>query len=378
MAFTTLATANSTIGPSQYADMAQALAPRFVVDSPTDLQPSWNSGRLSIQPGAALVSGIRVRATGSNSITLPTASIFQGQVHYVVALRIDWTKGANDAASLVYFEWPAGGAGTLINSSTTPNTAKINRIPGVLYDAVLARVIVGTNVNQQTAMVDFRMWGGDGGPLRVSGAVVGLENEYLRLLDARAGTVISTDRNLYTLRLDDDGVWRAVGTASNPWKIWTPTLRHYGGVPPNGVSGGTAVYLGTNGTYSGRYRVVDGMLDGFVQITTGSGADFGSGSITMDLPLPCANWQADTWSNGHIFTDTTHGGDGNFDWISQALVKAGWTRALLFAPVSGDYGDLKVHRAIAPGGGNGTGYPTILGGKSIGSVYTYNVTYPVD
>lgn len=376
MAFTTLATANSTIGPSQYADMAQALAPRFLVDTPFDLQPSWNSGRLYIQPGAALVCGIRVRATGSNSIELPAATIFQGHIQYVVALRIDWSKGTDTAAELVYFEWPAGGVGALINSSTVPNTTKINRIPGVLYDAVLARVVVGTSVSQQNAMVDFRMWGGDGGPLRVSGAVVSLDNEYLRLLDARAGTMVSTDRNLYTLRLDDDGVWRTVGTSSNPWKRWTPTLRYYGQNPVDGTTGGTPVTLGTQGVYNGYYRVVDGLMDGFVSVTTGTGNQFGTGAITVDLPLPCANWMPDTWSTGHIYTDKSNGGDGEFDWNAKVLIKAGWARGLIYAPASGDYNDLHEHRSSWDGG-PGTGVPRIVGGWSVGAVYTFHLAYPV-
>lgn len=376
MAFTTLATANSTIGPSQYADMAQALAPRFLVDSPTDLQPSWSSGRLTIQPGAALVSGIRVRATGTNSIELPTATFLQGAIHYVVALRVDWSKGTNNAASLVYFEWPAGGVGSLINTSSTPNPDKINRIPGVMYDAVLARVVVGTSANMQNSLVDFRMWGGDGGPIRVSGQVVSLDNEYLRLLDARAGTIISTDRNLYTLRLDDDNVWRPVGTASNPWKRWTPTFRYYGKNPVDGNTGGTPVVLGTQGSYAGYYRVVDGLMDGFVSVTTGTGNQFGTGAITLDLPLPCADWIPDTWSMGHIYTDKSNGGDGLFDWHSEVLIKAGWSRGLLFAPASGDYNDMHPHRSSWDGG-PGTGIPKILGGWSVGSVYTYHVSYPV-
>lgn len=48
MAFTAIATANTTIGPAQYADMAQALAPRFLVDTPNDLQPSYSLSLIHI------------------------------------------------------------------------------------------------------------------------------------------------------------------------------------------------------------------------------------------------------------------------------------------------------------------------------------------
>lgn len=376
MPFTTLATANSTIGPAQYADMAQALAPRFLVDSPGDLRPYYSNGNLVVQPGAALVCGTRVRATSTNLIQLPPASAAVGVIHYVVVLRVDWSKSPTTAANLVYLTWPAGGVNKLINTTATPDTSKINRIPGVLYDAVIARVIVGTNVAQQNSLVDFRLWGGDGGPLRVANQVVSLDNEYLRLLDARAGAFISTDQNMYTLRLDDDGVWRSVGTASNPWKRWTPTLRFYGNGPITGTSGGTPVALGTQGTYAGYYRVTDGMLDGFVQVTTGTGNQFGTGPITMDLPLPCANWMADTWSMGHIYTDRSNGGDGLFDWHAEVMVKAGWTRGQIFAPVSGDYNDLKPHMSSL-NGPHSQGVPHLNGGWSVGSVYTFHLSYPV-
>lgn len=362
MALTALATANTTIGPSQYADMAQALAPRFLVDTPTALQPSYGSGTVTLQPGACLIAGTRVRATSTESVAVPSVS--SGTKTYTIVIRVDWSLGAN-AASVVCLPT------TSINNSTSPNTAAINRIPGVMYDAVIATVTRRAGYTTATSFTDYRAWGGDGGPLRVSDAA--LLDPYM--IDARAGTFISTDRGAFTKRLDNDGVWRAVGTDSNPWRVWTPTLRYYGSSSPTGTSGGTAVTLGTQGTYSARYRIVDGMLDGFVQITTGSGANFGTGPITMDLPVACASWQADTWSMGHIFTDTSFGADKSLDWHSEVLIKAGWTRGMLFTNPSGDYSDMVYHAADH---GTGKGSPELRGAKSIGAVYTYNVTYPVD
>lgn len=363
MAITTLATANTTIGPAQYADMAQALAPRFLVDGPTDLQPSMRSNTITLNPGAALAAGTRLRVSGTTSVALPAGTLFSKT--YVVIIRIDWSKGANDSATLTYLPWSS----SMVNTTNSPDTSKINRIPGVMYDAVICQVTQGIGIT--FGVVDLRPWGGDGGPLRVSQG--GLDQP--GLIDARPGTMISTERGQYTKRLDSDGVWRDVGTPSNPWKMWTPTLRYYGSNAPDGKTDGTPVYLGTQGTYSGRYRIVDGMLDGFVQITTGSGADFGTGPITMDVPLPCAAWQADTWSMGHIYTDKSFGADKPLDWHSEVLVKAGWTRGLLFTNPSGEYSDLMFHSADV---GNGKGRPKLVGAKSIGAVYTYNVTYPVE
>lgn len=364
MAITALATANTTIGPAQYADMAQALAPRFLVDGPTHLQPSYSAGVVSLQTGAALAAGTRLRVSGTTSVSIP--SVASGSRTYSVVIRVDWSKGAADAATLVAVP------STTVNSTSTPNTGQINRIPGVLYDALVARVT--RYAGSTTAyLVDYRTWGGDGGPLRVTDGALTTPGP----LDARAGTIISTDRGQFTKRLDNDGVWRDVGTASNPWKLWTPTLRYHGTTYPKGTTGGTPVTLGTGGSYSGRYRVVDGMLDGFIQITTAAGNQFGTGPITVDIPLPCANWQADTWSNGHIFTSTDNGGDRNLDWPAQVLVKAGWTYGLIFAPVSGDYVNMEPHRS-SQDGGPGQGIPYVAGGWSVGSVYTFNITYPVE
>jgi hypothetical protein len=366
MALTALATANTTIGPSQYADMAQALAPRFLVDTPTALQPSYSSGTVTLQPGACLIAGTRVRATSTESVAVPSVS--SGTKTYTIVIRVDWAKGT-DAASVVCLPT------TTVNNSTSPNTAYINRIPGVLYDAVVATVTRQAGYTKATSFTDYRAWGGDGGPLRVSDAAL----LYPTMLDARIGTFISTDKGLYTKRLDNDGVWRAVGTDSNPWRVWTPTLRYYNKDVPNGTSGGTVASLGNGGTYSARYRIVDGMLDGYVYISPGStGANLGDGGITMDLPIACANWQEDTWSMGHLYTTTSYGGDRNIDWHLEMLVKKGWTRGYLFTNVSGEYSDLQPYQsANAFTLGPGTGVPKVVGGYPVGPI-TMHVNYPVD
>lgn len=372
MPITALATANTTIGPAQYADMAQALAPRFLVDTPTALQPSVSGTTVSLATGGALVAGTRLRLSGTTSVALPALTFYQRT--YAVIIRVDWSKGTNDAATLTYLPW----ASNVVNTTSSTDTTKVNRIPGVMYDAVVALVTQASGM--ATQIKDLRAWGGDGGPLRVTQA--GLDNP--TLLDARAGTMISTERGQYTKRLDSDGVWRDVGTPSNPWKLWTPTFRYYGKDAPNGTTGGTPVTLGTQGTYSGRYRVVDGMLDGFVHVTTGTGNQFGTGAITLDLPLPCAGWQTDTWSMGHIFTSMANGGDRLLDWHAEVLVKADWTRGMIFAPHSGDFNNLEVHWSAAPwdvstgpAGAAGTGIPRINNGWSVGDVYTFHLTYPV-
>lgn len=364
MAFTTVATANTTIGPAQYADMAQALAPRFLVDSPTHLQPSYSSGTVSVTTGAALVAGTRVRATGSNSVAIPSVS--SGSKTFAVCLRVDWSKGASDSATLVAVN------GTL-NNRSSPVETSINRIPGVMYDALICLVTRAAGTTAASYFADYRCWGGDGGPLRVSDSALNNPS----WLDARVGTFIQTDQGKYTKRLDNDGVWRAVGTDSNPWRAWTPTLRYYGKNSPDGTSGGTIVGLGNGGDSSARYRIVDGMLDGYVYISPGStGATLGNGPITMDLPVACADWQEDTWSMGHLYT-TGYGGDGSYNWHMEMLVKRGWTRGLLFTNPSELNARLQTYQAANAGSpGPGTGVPFIKGGFPVGPI-TMHVSYPV-
>lgn len=363
MSFSTVATQNSVVGPEQFADMMQATAPRFVVDGPNDLRPSYSSGVVSIQPGSALIGGARVQATGSNSVRLPTVSY--GARSYMVCLRVNWSKSTSEAVELVALQ------NAQTNTTNTPNTSKVNRIPGVLYDAIICEALVSSG---RVTLTDYRVWGGDGGTLRVTPEALNTPSG----LDLRRGAMISTDRGTYTKRLDDDGVWRDVGTASNPWKQWQPVLRYYGNDSGyNGSEPGTAVNLGTGGQYKGYYRVVDGMLDGFISITTGVGNQFGTGQITVDLPLKCAAWMPDTWSYGHLYISTQNGADRNLDFPMEILVKAGWMRGALFAPVAGDYSNVEVH-ASSWDGGPGTGVPKLASGWSVGSVYTMHVAYPVN
>nr|DAK57389.1 MAG TPA: hypothetical protein [Caudoviricetes sp.] len=366
MAITALATQNTTIGPAQFADMTEVLTARFKVDGANHLKPSIGySGAVSVSAGAGTAGGSRVRSTGTETVTIPSVSF--GQMWYSVCLRVDWSTSV---AQLVAIKGTSSSLN--INTSSAPNPNSVNRIPGVMYDALICNVLrTPTGIS---SLMDMRMVGGDGGPYIVSDACMGSPGS----LDARPGTWIATDQSVLTKRLDADGVWRPVGTQSNPWKTWTPTLRYYGKDAPNGVSGGTVASLG-NGYMSGRYRIVDGMLDGYAYIYPGvSGANLGVGVITMDLPVACANWQEDTWSMGHLFSTTSYGGDKNLDWHMEMLVKKGWTRGLLFAPFSGLNNDMKPYQmanGVDPKGG--TSIPRLASGIPIGPI-TMHVNYPVD
>lgn len=367
MAITALATSNTTIGPAQFADMQEILRARFMVDSPTDLKPSVGSNNsVNVSAGAGFAGGSRLRSTGAESVTCDGQSA--GSRWDAICIRIDWSTSTQQLIAI------KGTATTIpINRSNSPNKSQVNRIPGVLYDAMICYVKVSAGSSTVSSLTDMRMWGGDGGPYRTSPEGLGSAN----LMDARPGTLLTVDRGTSTKRLDDDGTWRDIGTASNPWKTWTPTLRFYGSNTVTGTSGGTVAGLGNGGQSSGRYRVVDGMLDGYVYIQPGAtGATFGDGPMTIDLPLTCANWQNDTWSMGHLYT-FGYGGDGAFDWHMECLIKANWNRGMLWTNRRIEDARLYPYVCQRPNGGPGTGTPYINGGYPVGAI-TMHINYPVE
>lgn len=367
MAITALATSNTTIGPAQFADMQEILSARFKVDSPTDLRPSTGSNRtVSVSAGAGFAGGSRIRSTGTETVTCDAQS--SGYRYDAICIRIDWSTASQSLVAV-----KGSSTSVPVNRSSAPNQSQINRIPGVMYDALIATVRVSAGSTTVSSLTDYRLWGGDGGPYRTSAEALASPS----MIDARVGTLLTVDKQTYTKRLDDDGVWRDVSTASNPWKTWNPVLRYYGSNTPNGTSGGTVAGLGNGGTASGRYRVVDGMLDGYIYIQPGAtGATYGDGPMTVDLPVACSGWQPDTWSMGHLFT-FGYGGDGSYDWHAECLIKAGWTRGMLWTNRRIDDARLWPYVCQTPNGGPGTGTPFILGGYPVGT-WTFHINYPVE
>lgn len=366
MAITALATQNTTIGPAQFADMIAPLKVGFKVDSPNDLKPSFSGHTVTITAGSGNAGGTRIKATTSHSVTVPSVS--SGQMWHAICLRIDWSSSDVDLVAI------KGTSSSIpINKTTTANTSSMNRIPGVLYDAMIAHVLV--KPGGISSLADSRMHGGEGGPYIVSDAMINGPST----LDVKPGTWIATDQAKITKRKDVDGSWRTVQAESNPWKTWTPTVRYHGmSATDIGVGSGTLATLGTGGKASGRYRVVDGLLDGFVSIETGPNYRFGTGAITFDLPMQCVEWQPDVWINGHIWMASgTTGGSTSYDFPAQCLIKAGWTQAQIFAPQKAEVSNQQPHLASKTGA-KGEGVPLISNGLSVGSLYVFHVSYPVE
>lgn len=366
MALTTHGVANDVIGPSQFSEMMTEQAPaRVRVADSAALRPTWDAGRVAISPGSLHACGVRVSSTATEYVSVPAP--VSGSREYVIALRIRWS--GEPKAELVAI---GGGTGRVsVGRSGAFTPSRINWIPGVAYDAILGRVV---RTATGASIYDVRCWGGNGGPLRTTAS--GMSDPYY--IDARTGTYIETDRGESTKRLDDDNLWRNLSTDSNPWRTWIPMMRYYGTNVPDGTSGGSVCGMGNGSSVSARYRIVDGMLDGYIYIRAGAtGATMGTGPVTIDLPQPCANWQTDTWSMGHFFNHG-YGGDGNYDWPAQMLIKNGWTRGMLWVPRRIDDLRFSPYQAQdAAVGGVGTGIPFIANGFTVGD-WTFHINYPVD
>lgn len=370
MAITALATQNTTVGPTQFADMMWAMDTPCKVDSAADLRPTLGANRqISIAPGAGMVGGSRVRSTSVETVTLDTVS--SGSRWDVVCLRVDWLAGT---AAIVVVKGTSSGFNT-VTSGTSPDTSKVNRLPGIMYDLQLA--ICKVTTSGVSEMVDGRMWGGDGAAFFVSQSLI--DNTWT-MGWCKPGTTIQTDKGQYTKRLDNDGTWRSIGTAANPWIDWTPTLRYWEDKPntgnPNDAAG--IVNLGGSSTCRGRYRIDSGYLTGKISIVKGVNSVFGWGPLTVDLPKPVAAGWWDLWWGGHIYLDKRSQGSGVWDFACQLSSRGGSSVGAIWAPYGSGNVELRLHRAADSSFGNGTGSPYINGAISDGDVYAFDISYPVD
>lgn len=145
---------------------AMAAAP-FRVKSSSDWPISVVGGvdrTLRIGTGVAQACGVTDTTNAAEDIQFPANS--SGATRYdALVARFDWTSTA------VTFGYVTGGATPPALQLTTPvDNAKINRIPGTRYDALLAVVPVTSGVGTfptsgAGAFVDCRPWGGIAGPL---------------------------------------------------------------------------------------------------------------------------------------------------------------------------------------------------------------------
>lgn len=175
-------------GAASYDDVAWANArslvePRFSVANFSAWRPTVVAGvdrSISIAPGWAQACGVSALNGAASTVTFGANAGASIRYDALVA-RFDWTTRTATLVAL-----PGGSVAPAINgSTTTPNTALVNRIPGKMYDAWIALVGVRPSVGAFAAgdVTDVRVWSAAG-----SGLVTPVRPDYP---DAPEGAIIT-------------------------------------------------------------------------------------------------------------------------------------------------------------------------------------------
>lgn len=216
-------------GSSSYDDKAWAAlsattGPRFRVSdaaawAPTVVTTADRTVRIT-PVGFGIACGVRAGfAPGEAAPTVQCAANTSAvtRVDLIVA-RYNWT------AKTVTFVALQGGAGPVgVNTTTTIDNAKINRIPGVQYDAVIGAIRVRSNVGAMAAtdLADMRVWG-----------AIHLElasTSYTQQIDLPAGTEVFVSGLRYVLNaaanLTATGPMMITNMAARPTRNRVPGMQ---------------------------------------------------------------------------------------------------------------------------------------------------------
>ena len=356
MAITT-AGFQGTVSETQEANRFSRIAPPFLVASSTDLKVTTTTGTraVSVAAGSAQVCGVTV--TSDVATVLNHASNAGSTRLDVIVLRVTWS-GVTSSAVIAIKQGTSG----------SPTPPALTRTVGVLYEAPLAVVSVGTGVSTIASASIFNVatYAGVGGRLRV------LQETYCSVADAAAGAEMVVEGTTRVYRRNGDGSWTLVSDVLSAWRFFDPILRFKGA---GSVQPGTA-YLGTGGVRRGRYKIIDQMLIGEVELRTGSvGYNFGVGDFTLDLPpgYPPDTYFADRWQEAHVYTTDA----GLMDWQSQLLLKGGETTGLLYAPRSAADCRQLPSRSTDVTQTIGHGIPYIAGAHTEPMVIIVNLSYSI-
>ncbi|MGK9270503.1 hypothetical protein KXR83_05820 [Williamsia muralis] len=356
MAITT-AGFQGAVTENQEANRFSRIAPPFLVAGPTSMAVTSTSGTraVSVSTGTAQVCGVTVTSDAATALTF--ASNSSSARLDVVVLRITWS-GATSSAEIAVKQGAAG-------SSTPP---ALTRSVGVLYEAPLAVVRVGTSVTTITNANIFGVatYAGVGGRLRIA------QESYCTIADAATGAEMVIEGSSRVYRRNSDGSWTLITDVLSTWRFFDPILRYKGA----GSSQPGTAFLGTGGVRRGRYKIVDQMLLGEIEVRTGgAGWNFGQGDLTLDLPpgYPPDTYFADRWQEGHLYTTR----QALMDWPVQMLVKGGETNGLLYAPTSGADCRMKPMRSTDASGNVGNGIPYIADNHSEPMVIVVNLCYSI-
>jgi hypothetical protein len=154
-------------GETNWARYHAFAGPPFSVADSTDWLPTVNTGTartINVAPGRGQACGVYEDTDAQETVAFAANAGAGTRFDYLVA-TFNWSTNTRIFRALT----GTVGAYPAINTSiTTVDSAKVNRVPGVQYDAIIAavQVPVGRGIFQPGDLVsDMRPWGGASGPM---------------------------------------------------------------------------------------------------------------------------------------------------------------------------------------------------------------------
>lgn len=147
----------SSYDAASFAKMMGAANPDFMAAGPTDWQPFplANSTRVAfLEAGKGVACGVLGSNPNSTLLSFAANSGSVNRFDYIIA-RFNWATG-----DVVLMVLPGGTTPPPVNTTQSVNSAQVNRIPGVMFDGIIAQVRVRPGVTQFNAddVVDKRVW----------------------------------------------------------------------------------------------------------------------------------------------------------------------------------------------------------------------------
>ena len=364
---------NGILTPADYAHMVRRGAAPFVVDDQWALRPSMSGDQVTVADGYCWVAGTLVRFS-RETITVPRGSSSNSE--WGVVLQLDWSNAASPVKLAVADV-------TAQNVSTSSSSGVFRRVPGVRQDSMICIVRGSTN----RKLLDGRVWGGDGGPFFVEESAWSDPRAVFFNLQKGARICPTSDVELVKV-LNGSGEFEVLGGGSKRWQSFTPTLitqgDYYGSLDGNRVD--REVQLGSGGTMSGRFRVVDGVLHGYVHVYTGNNPSFGHGYIGMQLPMPMSTWLPEVNAAGYIAINpaaVVGAIPGQPAELPASMrIFSGAKYALLFIAKNGTDGVFWAHRVKRDSSDSNFAYgipaPKNASASPHGVRYKFAFEYPVD
>jgi hypothetical protein len=172
-----------TVDEVAWANMSALASHRFRVASATDwaVSVSGSTARtVNIAAGSAWACGVRDITSAQDTVAFATNSGGSNRYDALVASFV-WGSDTVTFKAITGTTSPPA-----VNSTTTVSATKINRIPGVQYDALLAVVQIRPSVGILASgdLFDMRPYGGLAGPLLLPNST------YLTSFDAYPGAEV--------------------------------------------------------------------------------------------------------------------------------------------------------------------------------------------